>query len=206
MIENMFNFSFFKKRDFYKMLLNQAEKTEQGMAALVDFMDNPTMEKGKIVDLIEEEADEIRRVLIDDLNRTFVTPIDREDIYALSRAIDDVIDYAKSTVEEVILFKVETSADMKEMAKVLYEATRDVCYGVRHLKNNPGACVEHIIRAKKAENKIERLYRKGLAGLFQANDVINILKDREVYRHLSNAADRVVMAANIIGDILVKNT
>ncbi len=200
----MFGLSFFKKCDFFEMLHSQAVKTEEGLAALSEFMENPTKENGDRVNALEEEADEIRRVLIDNLNRTFVTPIDREDIFSLSQAIDDVIDYAKSTVEEIILFEAEPDANMKEMVNVLHEATKDVAYGVKHMKANPGACVEHNIRAKKAENKIERLYRKGLAELFQTKDVIKILKSREVYRHLSNAADRIVTAASIIGDILVK--
>jgi hypothetical protein len=202
----MFGLSFLKKCDFFEMLYSQALKTEEGLAALSEFMENPTKENGNRVDALEEEADEIRRVLIDNLNRTFVTPIDREDIFSLSHAIDDVIDYAKSTVEEIILFEAEPDANMKEMVNVLHEATKDVAYGVKHMKANPGACVEHNIRAKKAENKIERLYRKGLAELFQTKDVIKILKSREVYRHLSNAADRIVTAASIIGDILVKYT
>ena len=202
----MFGLSFFKKCDFFEMLCGQAVKTEEGMAALSEFMKNPTKENGAKVNALEEEADEIRRVLIDELNRTFVTPIDREDIFSLSQAVDDVIDYAKSTVEEITLFEAEPDDNMKQMADVLYEAAKDVAYGVRHMKANPGACTEHIIRAKKAENKVERLYRKGLAELFQTKDVIKILKCREVYRHLSNAADRVVLAANIIGDILVKYT
>ena len=200
----MFGISFSKKTDFFEMLCGQAAKTEEGVAALLEFMNNPTKDNGARVDDLEEEADEIRRVLIDELNRTFVTPIDREDIFSLSQAVDDVIDYAKSTVEELALFEAEPDSNMKQMVEVLYEATKDVNYGVKHMKNNPGACAEHIIRAKKAENKVERLYRKGLAELFQTNDVIKILKNREVYRHLSNAADRIVLAANIIGDILVK--
>ena len=77
-----------------------------------------------------------------------------------------MIDYAKSTVEEIILFEAEPDDNMRQMADVLYEASKDVAYGVRHMKANPGACVEHIIRAKKAENKVERLYRNGLAALF----------------------------------------
>lgn len=206
-IKYMFKFPFLKKRaDFFKMLSDQAVKTEEGLTYLMEFLKNPSSENGKKVDVAEEEADEIRRVLIDELNRTFITPIDREDIFALSRAVDDVIDYAKSTVEEMLIFKMNADDYVRQMAEVLEEATKHVAYAVKHMKSNAGVCVEHVIRAKKAENKIERLYRQGLAELFQTNNVIEILKAREVYRHLSNAADRVVMAANIISDILVKHS
>lgn len=191
--------------DFYKLLSDQAKKTEEGLLMLVEFITNPTIENGKKVDLAEEEADELRRILIDELNRTFITPIDREDIFALSRAVDDVIDYAKSTVEEMILFQTGPDQHIIQMVEILQEATKDVAYGVMHMRDHPGACIDHIVRAKKAENQVERRYRQGLVELFKTNDVIKILKTREIYRHLSNAADRVVMAANIIGDILVKN-
>lgn len=194
-----------KKHDFFKTLSQQAEKTEEGVRALLQFINDPTKQNGERVDRLEEQADEIRRILLDELSNTFVTPIDREDISALSAAIDDVIDYAKTTVEEIFLFEIKPGESMKEMAKVLYEATKHIVYGVKHMHDYTGPCIEHIIRAKKAENKIERLYRKGLNNLFKTQDYITIFKRREVYRHLSNAADRVVSAANIIGHIVVKN-
>jgi len=204
--QNTMNFSFFKKPDFYKMLSEQAAKTEEGMAALVEFINDPTPENGKKVDKLEEEADEIRRILIDELNRTFVTPIDREDIFSLSRAVDDVVDYAETTVEEMLMLDIKPDKYIKEMVDVLYESSKDVAHAVKNIKEHPGTCIEHVIRARKSENKVEHLYRQALAEIFKTNDVVNILKTREVYRHLSNAADRVVYAANIIGDILVKNT
>lgn len=200
------NFSFFQKYDFYKLLLEQADKTEAGLRALLEFVEVPTIEKGKKVDKLEEEADEIRRILIDDLNRTFVTPIDREDIFSLSGVIDDVIDYAKATVEEMTILKIDPDEHIKKMVEVLHESAKSVTYAVKNLKDHPGSCAEYVVKAKKAENKIEHLYREGLADIFNSSDVVKILKTREVYRHLSNAADRVVDAANIISDILVKNT
>lgn len=199
-------FPFLKKYDFYRQLTEQAEKTQEGLSALSDFVCDPTSEKQKNVSKIEEEADELRRILIEELNKTFVTPIDREDIFTLSRSIDDVMDYAETTVEEMTILKIEPDNFVRQMVETLYGATKDVVYAVKNIKDHPASCSEHIIRARKSEKKIEHLYREALADLFSSNDVIKILKTREIYRHLSNAADRVVEAANIIGDILVKNT
>ncbi len=199
------NFNFFKKTDFYKLLLDQAEKTQDGLAALLEFINNPTQEVGNDVSRLEGEADEIRRILIDDLNRTFVTPIDREDIFSLSRAIDDVLDYAETTVEEMLVLDIKPDAHIKQIVEILLEASNSVTLAVKNIKEHPGVCIEHVIKARKSEHKIERLYRLALADLFKTNDVIKILKTREVYRHLSNSADRVVAAANVISDILVKN-
>jgi uncharacterized protein Yka (UPF0111/DUF47 family) len=193
------------KFDFYKLLLDQAEKTLEGLAALEEFIANPDAARAMRVQEIEKQADDLRRILIDALNQSLVTPMDREDIFALSRAIDDMIDYAKSTVDEMVLFGVPTNYHLKEMAKTLHAAARDIAAAVRSLRDYPRVCEEHIIRAKKAENYVEHLYRTALVELFKDPDVVTILKTRELYRHLSNAADHGDEAADVIGDILVKS-
>jgi len=195
-----------KKRDFLQMLAQQAAKTEQGMAALKDFIEQVTEEKGDRVKEIEKEADEARRILVEELTKSFVTPIDREDIFALSRAIDDMLDYAKSTVNEMVLFKVETNEHLKKMAQALCESAQHLSLAVKELKGKQKSCLQHLVRAKKVENYVEHLYHEALAKLFESKDFIYILKLREIYRHLSNAADRADEAANIIGDIVVKIT
>src|SRR4051812_37934697 len=121
----------FRKRfDFFEMLLDQARKSEEGLMLLCDFVEKPEKELGKKVEAIEKEADELRRTLIEALNRTFVTPFDREDVFALSRAIDDVVDYANTTVEEMMLFKVKTNEHLKKMADALYQASKHVTLAV----------------------------------------------------------------------------
>jgi len=195
-----------KRRDFFKMLANQARKTQEGMVALRDFIQEVTEEKGNRVKEIEKEADEARRLLVEELTKSFVTPIDREDIFALSRAIDDMLDYAKSTVSEMLLFKVETNEHLKKMAQALCESAEHLSLAVEQLKKKQKSCLQYLMRAKKVENYVEHLYHEALAELFQSKDFIYILKLREIYRHLSNAADRGDEAANIIGDIVVKIT
>lgn len=198
---------FFKKQkyDFYKLLLDQAEKTLEGLAALEEFMQEPNPAKGMEVRDLEKQADDLRRIVIEAINQSLVTPMDREDIFGLSRAIDDMIDYAKSTVEEMMLFKVETDEHLQKMAKVIHEAGVEVVAAVRYLKDQPRLCEEHMIRAKKAENHVEHLYRRALVELFKMTDAVKIIKTRELYRHLSNSADRGDEAADIVGDILVKS-
>jgi predicted phosphate transport protein (TIGR00153 family) len=194
------------KRDFIRMLKEQAEKTAEGMQALQEYVAAPTLELDKKVVRLEDEADEMRRILIEELNLSFVTPFDREDIYALSRAIDDMVDYAKSTVEEMNLFGVQPNEHLKHMAEGLCEAAREIAAAIPLIATHPNVCQQHIVRAKKAENFVEHRYREGLAELFKLDDVKEILKLREIYRHLSNAADRSDEAADIIGDIVVKMT
>ena len=99
----------FKKRQniFIKMIHDQASLTLEGMEALKAYFENHDPAAAKLLTAKEKEADEARRILIDELNQTFVTPFDREDIFALSRAIDDVLDYAYSTVSEMVILDVE---------------------------------------------------------------------------------------------------
>ena len=90
-----------KPNRFLQLLMEQAELTHQGLGVLLQYVQNPQQELADRIRALEKDADEVRRILIEELNQTFVTPFDREDIFSLSRAIDDVIDYADTTVSEM---------------------------------------------------------------------------------------------------------
>lgn len=204
--------SLFKKRQnvFLKLLHDQAEATLGGLEALLTYMKSPSTETSNMLKVKEKEADEFRRILIYELNKTFITPIDREDIFCLSRSIDDVLDYAYSTVTEMELLKVKPTSFMERIASLLRDSANEILMAVDRLQDHPGVASEHAQRAKALENKIEVIYREALAELFSGAEdikhVMKILKMREVYRHLSNAADRGDEAANVIADIVVKIT
>jgi predicted phosphate transport protein (TIGR00153 family) len=203
---------FFKPRQdkFVESLIKQAEITLGGMVALEAYMKKAAEKHAAAVAQAEKDADEVRRILIDDLNRTFVTPIDREDIFALSRAVDDVMDYAYSTVEEMQILEVEPNDFLRRMVSLLHDAANEIHLAMLRLKENPGVASEHASRAKALENRVERVYREAIAGLFTGPEdirqVMHMLKMREIYRHLSNCADRGDEAANVIHDIVVKMT
>jgi predicted phosphate transport protein (TIGR00153 family) len=203
---------FFKPRKdkFQELLIQQAGLTLQGMVALELYMKKANDKHAAAVAQAEKDADETRRILIDDLNRTFVTPMDREDIFALSRAIDDVIDYAYSTVEEMTILEVEPNDFLRRMVSLLHDAANEIHLSIQRLKENPGVAAEHATRAKALENRVERVYREAIADLFTGpediHQITKMLKLREIYRHLSNCADRGDEAANIIHDIVVKTT
>lgn len=200
----------FKRRPnrFVELLLQQAQLAEEGMLALVAYLEKPTKRRADVVDKLETEADEVRRILIDELNHTFVTPFDREDIHALSRAIDDMLDYAYTTVVEMSILEVSPTGHMREIGNLLAKAASEIHLGVQRLSDHPGVAQNHVVRAKQIENQVELRYRQALADLFMqpkdVGQVVEMLKMREIYRHLSNAADRGDEAANILSDIVVK--
>jgi uncharacterized protein len=202
----------FKKRHsiFLKMIHEQASLTLEGMEALKEYMSGSDHDSAARLTAKEKEADEARRVLIDELNKTFVTPFDREDIFNLSRAIDDILDYAYSTVNEMEILKVSPTPYMLRIASLLRDATYELLMAVNCLEEHPRVSNDHAQRAKALENRVEDVYREALADLFSGVDdlahVVKMLKLREVYRHLSNAADRGDEAANVVADIVVKTT
>jgi len=202
--------NFFKKRQnvFIKLIRDQATLTLEGMDALKAYMTGEDPAAASKLNTKEKEADEARRILIDELNKTFITPFDREDIFALSRTIDDVLDYAYSTMNEMEILKVEPTPYMQRMASLLRDAAYELSMAVNRLEEHPGVSNDHAQRAKALENRVEDVYREALADLFSGVEdikhVVKMLKLREVYRHLSNAADRGDEAANVIADIVVK--
>lgn len=195
-----------KEKNFYKMLSDQASKTLKGIEALGEFVENQNQKDANRVKEIEKEADELRRVLVEELHKTFFAPIDREDIYALSRAIDDIVDYANSTVDEMEIYGVASDVHLQAMVSILIKAAREISNAVKILEAYPNIAMEHAVKAKFYENTMEKAYHSALADLFKKTDVVYMLKMREIYRHLSNAADRSDEAANVICSIVMKAT
>ncbi|MFV1858146.1 MAG: DUF47 domain-containing protein [Anaerolineales bacterium] len=197
-----------KPNRFIELLIKQAEHTSEGLKILLAYVKRPDEDLASRMTDLEKEADEVRRILIDELNRTFVTPIDREDIFALSLTIDDVLDYANTTIEEMELLDIDPTPHMERMVSLLSEAAAEIHRGVMRLERNPNVANDHAVRAKALENRTETVYREAIAELFHmptdVDHIVEMLKLREVYRHLSNAADRGDAAANVIGDIVVK--
>jgi len=200
----------FKRRPnvFLKLIHDQAALTLEGLEALKTFLSTQDPAASALLDAKEKEADEARRILIDELNKTFITPFDREDIFALSRTIDDILDYAYSTVSEMEILKVKATPFMQRMASLLRDAAFELSMAVNTLEEHPAVANDHAQRAKALENRVEAVYREALADLFSGAEdlkhVVKMLKLREVYRHLSNAADRGDEAANVVADIVVK--
>lgn len=195
-----------KRRDFYRMLLDQTEKTLEGSESLEIYMVSCDAAIGRQIVEIEREADDLRRILIDELNRTFITPFDREDIFSLSRAVDDIVDSAKTTVEEMRLFELKSNDFLRRMSGLLRKGALEIRDAMKHMRKHPSVAMAHAMEAKRAENQMNHLYHEALVDLFHGSDVVHMLKMREIYRHLNRSADRGDEAANVITNIIVKLT
>ncbi len=200
-----------KPNKFLILLVDQTSITVNGLEQLTQYLKKRSAAVAKQISETEKQADEARRILISELMNTFVTPLDREDIFALSRDIDDILDYANTTVDEMEILDVDPTPYMQQMAELLFQASKELQLAVLRLQDKHfTVAAEHATRAKKIENRVEATYREALADLFKGpkdiKHVISMMKAREIYRHLSNAADREDQAANVISDIIMKTS
>ena len=196
-------------RRFVTLLSEQADLTVQALKVLEKFGREPGGNDELVEEMktIERDGDAKRRILIDELAHTYATPFDREDLFALSRAIDDILDAANETAVELSIYKIDPPDGLNEMAKVLVEGATHIRSAVRELLDHPGVASEHAVRAKRSENRIDSLYHLGVGQLFDSGAEINkILKSREIYRHLKNSADRIDRAADDISVIVIKRS
>ncbi len=198
-----------KPNKFMLMLVDQTEITSKGLELLTHYLKKRSSNVAKQIVETENQAIEMRRIMIEELMDTFVTPFDREDIFALSRDLDDILRYSSTTVEEMEILDVTPTPAMQKMADLLYEASRELGLAVMRLQDKHySVATEHANAAKRIEHQVETTYREALAELFQETKevkrMMTVLKTREIYRHLSNAADRQARAADVISDIILK--
>lgn len=197
-----------KPDPFISRLREQGALSVAGAEALTAYMGKPSKKNAQRVRQLEKDADEIRRILVDELNRTFVTPIDREDIAMLSRAIDDILDDTWFTINEMDILDVTPNEFLAEMAELLRRGAEEIALAMDRLSEHPNVASSHAIRARAVTNEMETLYARALADLFRApkelESVVMMLKLREIYRHLFHAAGRIGDAANTLDDIVVK--
>jgi hypothetical protein len=198
-----------KPDKFMQMLLDQTDMTVKGLELLKIYLEKPDRKTAQVLVALEKEADEKRQILVEEIFKSFITPIDREDIYNLSREMDEVLDYACTTVDEMLILEVESTAYMQRMASLLFDASGELKLALeRVMDNHLTVANDHAQRAKGLENRVETVYREALADLFKGKKNVDhimwVLKVREIYRHLSNAADREDAAANVLADVVLK--
>lgn len=197
-----------KPNEFLLRLREQSALVLCGTQALIQYMNEPTKKNAARVRIYEKKADDVRRTLINELNHSFVTPIDREDLFALSRSIDDILDYAYTTIYEVDVLCITPNAYLRQMVEILHTSATEIHLAMEQLEEKPRAADQHALRAKALGNRMEALYTHALGDLFNTprdlNEVVEMLKLREIYRHLLHAMQSTERAANGISDVVMK--
>ena len=195
---------------FIAMLIGQAAKSVEAIHYLVHSLEHINLDTIKAVHTLAEEASELRRVLIDELHKTFITPLDREDIFNLSHCFEDMVTYALTTVEEMSILKVGADDYIRQMVQLVCEESEQLELAILRLAQNPRVALDHAHEVRKLERKVERLYRTAIKDLFaratDAERLPGLFYRREVYRHISNMSDRADSAANVFGMVIMKLT
>lgn len=194
---------------FFELLEKHSLATLEGANKLAEILrhTNGLEEKIKQLKDIEHKGDALVKEIHTELNKTFITPIDKEDIAVLASRLDDILDIVYASGKRVFLYEIKPNKAMLEMADIIVECAKglnDVLPHVRNLDN-----IEMIesfrIEVNKLENVADEILNKSLADLFKGTDPIMIMKFKEIIEFLELATDKCEDAANVIGDILLKH-
>lgn len=197
-------------KHFFNMLENEAKNVFDGAMAFLDLLkDYENMkEKQKIIKDIEHQGDDFVHEIFEELNKTFITPIDHEDISKLASALDDVLDLIDGTATRLILYDIKKPEEsMIKLAEVLVMQVTGLNTAVSGLRNikNPKEIEKRCIEVNRLENVADDIYKTTIAELFKRKDAIEIMKLKEIYESIEAATDKSEDAANVISDIIVKH-
>ena len=198
-----------KERAFFD-LFEEAGANIVRAAGLLERMVDEWPDHGELareVVICEQEGDRITHDIIQRLNQTFVTPIDREDIYALASALDDIVDFIEEVSDFLGLYRIEAPMDQAiEMAKVLHEACRQIAAALPLLRTLKDLS-HYVVEIHRLENEGDRLERMALASLFErAVDPMVVIRWKDVFVRLEQAVDATEQVANTLQGIVLKNS
>ena len=198
------------EKELLKILDDLAKKAVETSEAVVILFDDLTnTEQAKKIHQLETEADVLTRDIFSELNRTFITPLDREDMQRIASKIDDVIDFMDGIAARVYSYKITSSPPYyKEMAVELVKATKEVEYMISKLRRikDPKDMIQHCRNTSDIEHVVDDLYREAIRELFESNDAIKIIKLKDIYETMETASDRCVDVSDVIEDIVLKYT
>ena len=163
----------------------------------------------KKIHTIETEADKLVRDIFSELNSTFITPLDREDMQRVASKIDDTIDHIDGISARLHSYKITTTPPYAlDMANELVNATKEVELMTSKLRNikNPSTMIEHCRNTSAIEHKVDDLYSTAISKLFESKDPIEIIKLKDIYEKMESASDRCVDVADVVEDIVLKYT
>ena len=208
----MFKFPFVPREiKFFDLFEDSAQNTVKaahGLKKLVDEWGNIDVEVAQITEL-EHVGDTITHQIMAQVNRTFVTPFDREDIASLAHVLDDVTDFIHSAAYAMLIYKVDSpSQRAKELADIIVQSTSEVEKAIPQLRTRAGlkSIYEKCVEINRLENVADTVFRSAMAELFDdTTDMAKIIKWREIYEHMESATDRCEDVANVLEGVALKH-
>ena len=182
-------------------ILRSAELLE---TMLADYPERSELARELLI--CEQEGDRITHDIVRRLNQTFVTPIDREDIYALASALDDIVDFIEEVSDFLGLYRIEAPMDKAtEMAQILHQSARAVAAAIPRLRTFKD--IHHYtVEINRLENDGDRVVREALASLFERGiDPMLVIRWKDIFERLEDAIDSTEKTANILEGIVIKN-
>jgi hypothetical protein len=197
-----------REEKFYTDFQAMAEELKLGAQLLEQMLepDRPLWEKADEIKEVEHKCDSLTHEIIRRLNRTFVTPLDREDIYALARSLDDVMDAVDASATLVRLYRLEhVRYGARELARIITASTDQVRLALGALEQNKGL-ITHAIEINRLENEADRIHQLSVSRLFDdEHDPIVVMKWKETLDFLEAATDACEDAANVLEGVMVKH-
>jgi predicted phosphate transport protein (TIGR00153 family) len=198
-----------KEREFFDLFeeagANIVRATELLERMLERWPDHGGLSRDIVV--CEQEGDRITHDIIQRLNSTFVTPIDREDIYALASSLDDIVDFVEEVADFMALYRIEAPMEQAQhMTRILHESARQISQAIPRLRSFKD--IHHYtIEVNRLENEGDRVVREALASLFERGiDPMMVIRWKDIFERLEDGIDSTEKTANILEGIVIKNT
>lgn len=200
-----------KEIGFFDFFEKHAALIVKGAEELVLLLDNPNEAERlcKSIQDIEHEADHITHQCVESLHKTFITPIEREDIFKLISKMDDILDFIHATADRLVIYRLESSSGARQLADTLLQSTQEIEKAVRGLRNLKEINLIRIscIKVHQLENEADTILRHLLGQLFdEEKNAIQIIKWKEIYDNLETATDCCEDVANIIEGVTLEHS
>lgn len=201
--------SFFpREEDFFVLFRRQASLVREGCDALHEMMErfDRLEERAEALKETEHQGDLVTHEIFERLNRTFITPIEREDIHDLASGLDDVLDAVEAIASRLVLFRIASSTpESVRLTAILAQCGRQIEKAVEHLRDFKGL-MPFTVEINRLENEADMISRAVVADLFSGrHEVLDVLRWKEIYGRLEGAADRCEDVANTIEGIVLKS-
>jgi predicted phosphate transport protein (TIGR00153 family) len=197
-----------QKREFFDLFTQASANAREIARMLVDLLADWPDSRGRLADIreAEHEGDRLTHEVINLLNRTFVTPFDRDDMYRLATAIDDVCDHVDEAADNIDAYEVQdVPIRAREQADVVYRAASRLHDAVALLEGR-GDSSRQLYALRELEDEGDRLAREAIADLFRSGaDPLTIIRWKDIHEQLEEAVDACENAADVLEAILVKN-